>query len=78
MFPKKTLLLIKMDIFRQILLKIMNDNDIDAVIASTRENIQYLKGFCPISKLLKPYLHSCFAILLRDNPNIIHLVHFNG
>lgn len=57
---------------------IMEKLQVEAVIATTRENIQYLTGFCPVSKMLKPYMHSCFAVVTKENPSIVNIVHFLG
>lgn len=60
------------------LLSLMTQADLDALIATTRENILYLSGFDPVVKTLKPYNGECYVLICRDNPELIHVVHFRG
>ncbi len=56
----------------------MTRSDVDALIATTRENILYLSGFDPVVKTLKPYSGECYVLVCRDSPDVIHVVHFRG
>jgi len=51
---------------------------LDAVIAATRENILYFTGFEPVIKTLNPYYGQCYAVITRDNPEQVHIVHSIG
>lgn len=53
-------------------------NEIDILIASTKENILYLCGFEPVIKTLNPYYGECYAVITIKNPEIIHIVHSIG
>ncbi|MDH8713517.1 Xaa-Pro peptidase family protein [Staphylococcus epidermidis] len=52
--------------------------DYDTYIATTKENIQYLSGFSPVCKVLRPYTSDVFIIVHRSVPNKIHIVHSKG
>jgi Xaa-Pro dipeptidase len=51
---------------------------LDAVVATTLENIAYFTGILPVTRILRPYDGRCFAIICRREPNVLHMVHFVG
>jgi len=51
---------------------------LDAIIAATRENILYLAGFDPVIKTLNPYYGQCYAVITRDDPERVNIVHAIG
>ncbi|NRA74266.1 MAG: aminopeptidase P family protein [Rickettsiales bacterium] len=68
-----------MEIYNKDRLKVaIESKNLDCVVASTRENFQYLTGFCAVSKMLKPYMYNCFAVITKHDLNIVHIVHFLG
>jgi Xaa-Pro aminopeptidase len=54
---------------------LLRERRLDAIVATTRENILYLTGFDPITKSLNPYLGKSYAVLMADCPDIVHCVH---
>ncbi len=60
------------------LLESLISNDIDVLIASTAENINYFTGFQPVIKVLNRYHGECYVVIHRDNPNVVNLVHSCG
>lgn len=52
----------------------LNRNNIDAIVASTKENLLYFTGFESVTKVLNPYHSHCYSIIIKDSPDIIHLV----
>ncbi|KKI62990.1 M24 family metallopeptidase [Staphylococcus cohnii] len=50
----------------------------DTYIATTKENIQYLSGFSPVCKVLRPYTSDVFVIVNKNAPDKIHIVHSKG
>lgn len=56
----------------------MKQNGLDAIIASTKENIRYFTGFQPVVKTLNPYFGQCYSVITIDNPEIVHIVHSIG
>jgi len=56
----------------------MTQSGVDALIATTRENIFYFSGFDPVVKTLKPYGGECYVVVCRDKPDVVHVVHFRG
>jgi Xaa-Pro aminopeptidase len=60
------------------LVRLMTQAGIDALIATTRENIFYFSGFDPVVKTLRPYSGECYVMVCRDKPDAVHVVHFRG
>lgn len=56
----------------------MDAQDADMVIASTAQNLRYFTGFAPVVKTLNPHLGECYAIISRDNPASVSVVHSAG
>ncbi|MCW1238495.1 M24 family metallopeptidase [Bacillus pretiosus] len=56
----------------------MKQNGLDAIIASTKENIRYFTGFQPVVKVLNPYFGQCYSVITIDNPETVHIVHSIG
>jgi Xaa-Pro aminopeptidase len=56
----------------------MAAQSLDAVIATTRENILYFTGYDPVIKKLNPYHGQSFALVTRDSPALVHVVHPAG
>ncbi|EEL78717.1 Peptidase M24 [Bacillus cereus AH1271] len=56
----------------------MKQNNLDVIIAATKENIRYFTGFQPVVKTLNPYFGQCYAIVTIDSPEVVHLVHSIG
>ncbi|MGK8526630.1 M24 family metallopeptidase [Staphylococcus epidermidis] len=50
----------------------------DTYIATTKENVQYLSGFSPVCKVLRPYTSDVFVIVNKSAPDKIHIVHSKG
>lgn len=53
-------------------------HELDAIIATTRENILYVAGFDPVIKTLNPYYGQCYAVITRDTPERVNIVHSIG
>jgi len=51
---------------------------LDAVIASTRENIRYFTGFEAVVKTLNPHFGQCYALVTAAEPTRVHIVHSLG
>jgi Xaa-Pro aminopeptidase len=51
---------------------------IDVLLAAGKENVQYLAGFAPVIKTLKPYSGQCYAMLHRQAIEAVHAVLFVG
>ena len=52
--------------------------DYDTYIATTKENVQYLSGFLPVCKVLRPYTSDVFVVVNKKKPDEIHIVHSKG
>ena len=58
--------------------KMFEDSNFDTFIATTKENIQYLSGFSPVCKILRPYTSDVFVVVNKNMPEMIHIVHSKG
>lgn len=56
----------------------LSENGLDAVAACTAENVFYLTGFSPVIKVLNPYRGVCWALVTREAPAVVHVVHSHG
>jgi Xaa-Pro aminopeptidase len=56
------------------LVKILRQNNLDALIASTKENVFYFSGFSPVTKTLNPYRGQCYTVITVNDPEIIHII----
>ena len=56
------------------LIETLSNNDLDAIVAATRENLLYFTGFESVIKTLNPYRGHCYSIILKDDPDIVHVV----
>jgi Xaa-Pro dipeptidase len=54
---------------------LLRERRLDAIVATTRENILYLTGFDPVTKSLNPYLGKSYALLTAECPDVVHCVH---
>ncbi|MBD1559759.1 aminopeptidase P family protein [Vibrio sp. S9_S30] len=54
--------------------KQMIDNDIDIVVASTKENINYFTGYNPVVKTLNPYYGESYVVIFKDSTEKISVV----
>ncbi|WPD74816.1 Xaa-Pro peptidase family protein [Dickeya fangzhongdai] len=57
---------------------IMQEHDVEMVIAATAQNIKYFSGFMPVVKTLRPYQGECYVMITASNVEQIHLVHAIG
>ncbi|NAT79273.1 aminopeptidase P family protein [Dickeya dadantii] len=57
---------------------IMQEHDVEMVIAATAQNIKYFSGFMPVVKTLRPYQGECYVMITAGNVRQIHLVHAIG
>jgi Xaa-Pro aminopeptidase len=60
------------------LAEMLAERGLDAVVACTAENIFYLTGFSPVIKVLDPYRGVCWAVVAREAPGVVHIVHSHG
>ena len=61
------------------LLAALRMHRLDALIATTRENIYYLTGFMPVVKTLRPYRGHCYAIITGEQQGAaVHIIHSIG
>ncbi len=60
------------------LLAVLREHEVQAVIASTKENIRYFLGIEPAIKVLNPHRGACFAVFSALDPERIHFVTFLG
>lgn len=58
--------------------KILNEENADVFIATTKENFKYLTGFFPVCKQLRPYNSEVFAVIHKNNLDEIHIIHSLG
>ncbi|SHG14875.1 Xaa-Pro peptidase family protein [Vibrio gazogenes] len=58
--------------------KLFSRMDIDLLIGTSKESIQYFSGFSPVIKTLNPYYGQCYVMLHRNAPDTIHIVHSIG
>ena len=52
--------------------------ELDCLIASTKENILYFSGFDPVIKTLNSYYGQCYIVITADQPAKINVVHSIG
>lgn len=52
----------------------MEVDDIDAVVLTTSQNITYVTSIVPVGRILKPYNGYSFAVVLRHDPSVVHVV----
>lgn len=57
---------------------VLDSQDIDMLLVSTRENINYFTGIRPVVKELNPYYGECYLVICRRHPDIVHIVHSCG
>lgn len=60
------------------LLELLCQNDLIALIATTKENIFYFTGVEAVTKILNPYRGQCYVVITNDNPEIVHIVSSTG
>lgn len=58
--------------------EIFESENIDLIIASTRENCRYFTGFSPVIKTLNPYYGQAYAIVHSASPAEVSIVHSAG
>jgi len=56
----------------------LETHGLEAIVATTKENIRYLTGFSPVVKVLRPYGGRCYAIVARGTGAAVHVVHSSG
>jgi Xaa-Pro aminopeptidase len=52
--------------------------ELDCLIASTKENILYFSGFDPVIKTLNSYYGQCYIVITANQPDKINVVHSIG
>ncbi len=58
--------------------QMMDVNDFEAIVATTRENIIYLTGIDSVSLRLFPYDGQCYVLILRSKINNPYFISFKG
>ena len=52
----------------------MYQHNLDALIATTKENIRYFTGFDPVCKTLNPYYAQSYAVITQESQQKVHYV----
>ena len=60
------------------LAEMLDRYQVDALVATSRENIRYLAGFDPVIKTLRPYSGEAYALVHRSAISKVHIVHARG
>ncbi|PLR50156.1 M24 family metallopeptidase [Chimaeribacter arupi] len=58
--------------------RLFEREELDLIIASTKENCRYFAGFSPVVKTLNPYHGQSYVLLHRDDPAAVSVVHSMG
>lgn len=60
------------------LLKKMDSEGLDGIVATTKENVFYLTGIDSVALRLSPYEAQCYAVVTRDRPTEPYFISFLG
>ncbi len=58
--------------------QVFERENIDLIIAATKENCRYFTGFSPVIKTLNPYHGQAYAVLHYEHPEEVSIVHSAG